>query len=284
MTIHGILEEKYFHGRLGPLKRAIFANAMKNVDVFHGVSTDILDHFIKAYPRAKARGSRCVVITNGIMTAPFAEPSPNAGRDLRELLKVEKDTFIFGFFGRFMPQKGFNYVIDAVECLKNADDRGKFVIMPVGSGDYEPHYRGQIEKRGLEPYFKFIPYKPDISWMMKGCDTVLMPSIWEAWGLLACEVLCAGVPLIATNCIGLREAVANTPAVVIPPHDHISLARAMQNVMHNPGLKAEFEDFRTEAAIRFDVRRSAEKLFALFAEICGRHAAAVPQPLLTPRE
>lgn len=44
-----------------------------------------------------------------------------------------------------------------------------------------------------------------------------MPSRWVAFGLLAVEALCAGTPLIASDCIGLREVVEDTPAVVVPP-------------------------------------------------------------------
>lgn len=267
MTIHGILEEKWLSGKLKRLKRTIFAWIITNVNVFHGVGDDILYHFSNKLPNV-ANKRRIVVIKNGIDPTPFMKDYPQAPEKLREKLRVDRETFVFGFFGRFMPQKGFEYVIESIKMIKKGHVHVPyFKVMAVGSGDYEKHYKKDIERAGLKEYFCFLPFCPNVAELMQGCDVILMPSIWEAYGLVSSEVLCCGIPIIATDCIGLREAVSNTPAIVIPSKNSDALARAMTEAVTDENLKEPFIAFRPTAAKRFDVKHSAEKLVALFDNI-----------------
>jgi hypothetical protein len=58
-----------------------------------------------------------------------------------------------------MPQKGFNYLIDAVDILRVEKKLDNLVFSAVGSGDYLKHYQQEINERSLEKYFIFIPFQ-----------------------------------------------------------------------------------------------------------------------------
>ena len=267
-TIHSILTDKYFQGKFGKFKRFIFKNSLKTVTVFHGVGNDILEYSKTLFPGLEKSRSKWVAIRSGIEPERFLNNSPEAGDRLRARLQYDNDTFIFGFFGRFEPEKGFNHIIDAVEILNKGSEQIKnLIVLAMSSGRYEKEYKADIESRGLTESFRFLPFVPDIADIMKGCDAILMPSTIEAWGLVACEALCSGIPLIATDCVGLRETIENTPTIRIHPHDSDALAKAMSLVISHPELKDKFKSFREEAARRYDVRRSAEKLIALFKNV-----------------
>lgn len=267
-TIHGILMEIYLQGKLGKLKRFIFRNSLKTVTVFHGVGNDILEYSKTLFPGLEKSRAKWVAIRSGIEPERFLNDLPGAGDRLRDRLQCNEDTFIFGFFGRFEPEKGFNYVIDAVEILKTREKHiKKIIVLAMSSGRFEKEYKADVERRGLAGSFRFLPFNPDIADIMKGCDAILMPSTIEAWGLVACEALCSGIPLIATDCVGLRETIENTPTIRIRSHDSKALADAMSLVISEPELRDKFTSFREEAARRFDVRNSAEKLIALFKDM-----------------
>ncbi len=269
LTIHGILEKKYIRGVVGRIKRLVLELAFQNITVFHGVGNDILAHFREEFPRLTRGRARWEVICNGIITSRFAQGAPGARENLKRQLTVAQDAVVFGFFGRFMPQKGFNYIIDAVDMLKNETE--SFLVMAVGSGDYQEMYRSEVERRGIQDFIRFLPFTRDISTLIKGCDAVLMPSIWEAYGLLAAEVLSAGIPLIASECIGLRETIKKTPSIRIPPHDSEALTRAMAQVTSEPDLVTRFRVFQLEAIKRFDVSKSAQAIAELFMEVGDRN-------------
>lgn len=273
LTIHGVLEEKRFRGWTGRLKRSVFEMAMRDVDVFVGVGKDILDHVKRALPRRQDAKTQWIVIRNGINPQPFLEESPNAREELRQSLRIDPATFVFGYFGRFMPEKGFGYIIESVKIIRDKQAAaGQFVVMAVGSGDYESEYKGQVKQAGMTEVFRFLPFQPTVVELMKGCDAVVAPSVWEAYPLLTSEVLCCGVPIIASDCLGLREATADTPAVQVPAADASALADAMTEAMADPHLKEAFLQFRSEAARRYDVKDSAQKLIALFDDLLQSRA------------
>jgi len=265
MTMHGVLEEKRFAGLLGGMKKWIFERLMKRVDVLVGVGDDILQHVRNGLPSLNDRDDRWVTIRNGIDPAPFLKDHPDARKNLRRSLDIPDDTFVFGYFGRFMPEKGFNFLLEAVrEIVENGPVPGRFVLMAVGSGDYESKYKADTTRYGLDNTVRFRPFEREVAALMQGCDCVVMPSIWEAYPLLTSEVLCCGIPIIATDCVGLREAVADTPAISVPAGDSPALAAAMTAAMSDPDLAAPFRAFRAEAGKRYDVRHAAEKLVELF--------------------
>ena len=105
---------------------------------------------------------------------------------------------------------------------------------------------------------------------MQGCDAVVMPSVWEAYPILTSEVMCCGVPIVATDCPGLREAVEQTPSVVVPSKDATALAGGMVRVMEEREIGDAARAFREAAAMRYDVRRAAEELTVLLREMVRR--------------
>jgi glycosyltransferase involved in cell wall biosynthesis len=88
----------------------------------------------------------------------------------------------------------------------------------------------------------------------------------EACGLLAMEAMCAGVPVLGSDCIGLREVLADTPSVMVPAADPKALAEALKAAIDTPCTQAA-RAFAPEARRRFDVRPRAGKLLALFDEL-----------------
>jgi glycosyltransferase involved in cell wall biosynthesis len=97
-------------------------------------------------------------------------------------------------------------------------------------------------------------------------DCLAIPSVWEAFGLLAAEALCLGVPVIASDCVGLREVVADSAARVFRTGDANELAQAIRQEMIDPS-GARARGFAPVAQRSFDIRRSATQLDQLFGEV-----------------
>lgn len=261
LTVHGILEEKYFKGRMSGLKMAAISRVIKGSDVVYGVSEDILAHLYEHVPGLDKAGCRKVVISNGIEVELFRAGLKHRG-DFKKNIGVPDGQFLFGFLGRFMQQKGFNYLIDAVSELELKGTPGDFRVLAVGSGDYLDWYKKQVSEKGLGHRFIFMPFQRELSEVYSAIDAVVMPSVWEASGLLAMEALCSGKPLIASDCIGLRETVRSTPALVFESGNAEALSERMRSLLKNP-MKEVFQGFKPDAMELYDVKKTAQKLGAL---------------------
>ena len=120
-----------------------------------------------------------------------------------------------------------------------------------------------IEQRGLAACFHMMQYTEDMPAMIKAMDMVVMPSLWESSGLLGMEALVAGVPIVASGCIGLREVLADSPAIMVPPADARALAQAIAAQMNTPD-KAVFRDYAETARQRYALQRPARALRELY--------------------
>lgn len=271
LSIHGVVEDQYVSGRMARIKAKFLAFMCRNVSVFHAVGNEILENVRATLPGCSQLPERWTAIPNGVESRRILE-TPSASRQalLSTLNCPPSVTFAFGFFGRFMPQKGFLFLIDAVATLAESLPSQTFVVLAFGSGDYEREYRSAVHRKGLGAWLRFIPHAADPIPAMKACDAVLMPSIWEAWSLVACEALCAGVPLIASTCVGLREVTAGTPALRIPPRDPAALADSMLAVMANSEARTDAIRYSEVACARFDVGVMRSGMLRLFGSLVPR--------------
>jgi glycosyltransferase involved in cell wall biosynthesis len=220
--------------------------------------------FLPSFPVAKL-----TVVPNGIDATPFAVAaerrrlSAPGGRE-------PGSPFTFAFLGRFMPQKGFDILIAAVaELVAHGNNGQAFRVLAMNRGDRIGNYRQEVRRRGLEGVVIFAGFRDGIADILVEADAVVMPSRWEAAGLVAMEALAAGCPLIASDCVGLREVIRYTPALVAKTEDSQSLAAQMRAAMESHAeLRRAFSEFAPEAQDRFDVRHSAttmERIFSTFA-------------------
>lgn len=265
VTIHGVVEPRYLNGRLSRLKHWVLGKILAGVTVIYGVSNDILEHVCNEFPSLKNNGPEKIVILNGIEPADF-DLVPVKLINIRKQFNITNNVFVFGFFGRFMPQKGFDLIIDSVSQIRKNNQHLKFAIVAVGSGDYIQEYQRNIKNNQLEHFFYFLPFQPMVHQLYKQVDAVLMPSRWEACPLLPMEVLCMGTPLIASNCIGLREITVNTPTITFESENLEQLIEKMHACMQNSTI-TEFQQFAPSARQMFDVSHSAKQLSGFIQEL-----------------
>lgn len=261
VTSHDVLNVEQFVGFPGWIKRVLLGSILRIAERIHSVSQDAQENLLSFFPRLKRQ--RCVVISNGIEVERFKGAT---AKDLRSEVKVG-NVFLIGFFGRFMGQKGFRYLVDAIEILvSEKSDFPQFLVLAFGWGGFVERELRDIKARGLDRYFRFMPFESNIAGAIKGVDVVVMPSLWEAYGLLAVETLACGTPLIATNCVGLREVVRNTPTLVVPVGSGAALADGLKSYMEG-GVQKKFREFVPTALKRYDVNKSVQRIESLYYNI-----------------
>jgi len=260
VTLHDVFQRSQFSGVSGVAKKQLIALGLMPIDVIQSVSHDAQENLLEFLPalRFKHKDSN-IVIPNGIESASFAIPQ---SRDIRAECGIQKDELVIGFFGRFMAQKGFRFLVQAVQkivterLLQPAP-----VVVAVGHGGFVREEQEYIRGLGLEGRFRFLPFVPDIGPTITGCDVVAMPSLWEACPLLPMESLCAGVPLIGSSCIGLREVLDGTPAQLVPPGDAEAIKDALLAFASDrEAIGRQAGDFAGAARMRYDVANTSKLL------------------------
>jgi glycosyltransferase involved in cell wall biosynthesis len=92
-------------------------------------------------------------------------------------------------------------------------------------------------------------------------DVLVIPSNGEACGLAAMEGLICGTPVIAFNCIGLREVLFKTPANLVVTGNVKQLTDCIVNTQKSYNkIKSMSLSYVEEAKKRFDSHKTAAKL------------------------
>ena len=256
LTCHDVFRVDQFTSRFGRVRRRILERLVARADVIQCPTEDARANVLSYLPLV-GRRARVRVVLHGIPVDRFRGIAVSRCRPAGS-------PCVFGFLGRMVPQKGFDVLIDAVELLARRWSGDRFEVRVISDGGFVRELRAAVETRQLDRYFRFTGFTREVTTVLGEIDCVLMPSRWEACGLLAMEALAAGCPLIASSCPGLREVISGTPALRVQPGDPISLASAMITVMRDIHRSlAAAAAYVAEASSRFDIRRAASELDAL---------------------
>jgi glycogen synthase len=109
------------------------------------------------------------------------------------------------FVGRLVYEKGVHDLLRAMSRLRRRHRGIRLVV--AGSGPHDEQLRAQARALRLGRSVKFAGYVPDLATLAAAADCVVVPSIYEPFGLVALEAAAAGTPLVVADVGGLREFV-----------------------------------------------------------------------------
>ncbi len=267
VTLHDVIvPQNDIPGRLRWFKKIAIGHITARARTIVAVSRDCAENHLAHFPQWRRGRCEVAVILNGIDVGRLRSAAAAVGRGtLRDDLGVADGVRLLGFFGRFMPQKGFFVLLDALRQLAGAGlgERVRLVATK------DPHgYRGEYIRTAerdpvLASMVKFVEPVQNIATVLPQVDVLVMPSLWEACPLLPMEAMVLGIPVVGSDCIGLREVLRETPSAAPRAGDPAALAAAIVEALE-PSVKKAAKDFASEAQKRFDIRRGAEALRGIY--------------------
>jgi glycogen synthase len=177
------------------------------------------------------------LVPNGIDIGQWLSPSPPSADD-REALVVA--------WGRIQYEKGFQVLTRAIGYLRHRLPQIRCVI--AGRGTYLAELQTQIDMEGVGDIVQLAGFVPDdeLRRLLQRTSCVVIPSLYEPFGIVALEGMAAGAPTIVARTGGLAEIVDGTGAgVLFEPGNHVALANCIADILAHPEVA---ETMRTKAA------------------------------------
>jgi glycogen(starch) synthase len=140
-------------------------------------------------------------------------------------------------WGRVQYEKGFQVLSRAMHALRGRVPDVHAVI--AGRGSYLPELQTQIDVEGVSDVISLPGFVPDaeLRQLAHRAGCVVIPSLYEPFGIVALEALAAGAPLVVARTGGLAELVIGTNAgVTFEPGNPDDLADAIEQVLTNDEL------------------------------------------------
>jgi len=138
--------------------------------------------------------------------------------------------------GRLVPQKGVEYLIKAVPLIAQRHRDAKFII--VGDGWLKSHleYLARSTEHGGKISFTGFISDSELAALLMSADVLVVPSIYEPFGIVAIEGMAAGVPVVATQIGGLSEIVEHDKTgILVYSRNPESIAWGVDRVLSDQG-------------------------------------------------
>jgi glycosyltransferase involved in cell wall biosynthesis len=122
---------------------------------------------------------------------------------IRQDLGVPADGRLLLFVGQLIRRKGIDLLIQADTGLPD-DIRRRLHVLLIGDGEDKATFEAQVQSTGAAHRFHFLP-NLDISLLpvyWAACDALVLPSRFDAWGVVVDEALTAGLPVLGTEACG----------------------------------------------------------------------------------
>lgn len=150
--------------------------------------------------------SPIAVIPTGIRTDVFARGD---GRAFRRRLGIPERAFVVGHVGRLAPEKNLGFLTEAVARFLQRRDDACFLL--VGAGPTGRDIRAQLEEVGLAERLiaTGVLQQPALAAAYRAMDVFAFASRTETQGMVLCEAMAAGVPVVALEATGADELVVD---------------------------------------------------------------------------
>ena len=168
------------------------------------------------------------------------------------------------YVGRFAAQKGIKF---ALEALSRTNISLTFRL--IGSYDKSP-YENFLQEY---PQFNYLGAKPmsELVEYMAASDIMVVPSLYEPFGLVVLEGMAAGCCMLVSAVGGPGELVENgVNGLKVPPGDAYVILEAFEELAGNRKLIKEIGETNRKIGLRNSWEKTAEKLSHVILEIVPR--------------
>jgi glycosyltransferase involved in cell wall biosynthesis len=252
-----------------PLKVHLLRRAYRQADRVIAVSQALRRAAIAYYGLAE---DRVLAVANPLDSERIDRLAASADPPL------EPDRFHVVAAGRLQEQKGFRYLIAAVDRLVRTDGCRSVLLRILGTGSQEGALRADVASRGLAPYVRFEGYVSNPFGYFRKAHLFCLSSIYEGMPNVLLEAMLCRTPLVATDCpTGPREILAGGRfGRLVPPADADRLADAIRDAIERPeAWRAVAEAGRKHVLEHHGLPSAARQLEELL--LSARHGAP-PRP------
>lgn len=204
--------------------------------------------------------------SNGIDLKRFNPNQINAAdsADLKKQLGYTETHFVFGFVGRLIDRKGIKELYEAFANLYRENDKLKLLIVgPVEESQISD--LSLINNMQQHPGILLVGTQSNVPLYLSVMDVFCLPAWWEGFGNVSVQAAAMGLPVIATDVTGSKDAVSKDfNGLLISPKSVSALQHAMQFLHEDEQKRQELGRNGLVWATNFDSKMIWDSMHQLY--------------------
>lgn len=216
--------------------------------------------------------SKTICVYNGFDDSKFY---PRTGLDRASVLRdlgvdLPADTkSVVVYAGRMAPHKGVTDLLQAIQFLRHGGQLLQTHFVLAGNGQKQEEYIGFAEQLGLQGAVTFIGQRnhDELALLFNVADLGVIPSLHEAFGIIALEITGSGTPIVASDVGGLGTIVTEEMGRKVQPGDVSELAATIYYMLQTEAKKRLGADASKYIHGRFPWSICGEKVRQILNEV-----------------
>jgi glycosyltransferase involved in cell wall biosynthesis len=205
---------------------------------------------------------------NGVATP---ETLPERGK-FRADHGISQDTKLVLFLGRLSAKKSPELLLEAFSMLPASPAASRVQLAFAGPDESGMLARlsQMAERLGVASRVLFCgPLFDRAKWeAYRDADVFVLPSQNENFGNTAAEAAAVGTPVVVTEGCGIAPLLTGVAGLVVP-HKAEAIAQAIERLLTEPGLRAQFAAGSKQATLRLGWEEPAQEMEALYRQLVG---------------
>lgn len=211
------------------------------------VSNVVKDQFIKKYDIDRRK---VIVRYNPIDSIEIINKSKEPIFDY-----IEKNKFTICSVGRLNAQKAFDRLLRIHKKL--VEEGLKHDLWIIGEGTSKVQLEKYIADNNLEFSCKLLGYKRNPYNYFKQADLFVCSSIAEGFSTVASEAIVLGLPIVTTDCSGMKELLGyNNDYGIVTENDEDKLYEGIRTILSNKNLYDYYKARIIERKELFNLNKS----------------------------
>ena len=189
---------------------------------------------------------------------------------LRHEYVDEDDDFLIGLFGRIDAYKGQHLLIKAIKLAHGKSYPFKAVIVGHAMEDsYLEELKELVASLKMEKYIIFTGFVNNPRELMQACDTVVLTTVEETFGLVLIEAMSVGIPVIGSNRGGVPEIIEHKQSGLLFESESVaSLLDNLETMYHNKKIRLRcIENGEIKAKETFNYEQHIKNVSQLLEKI-----------------
>jgi len=219
----------------------------------------------------KAGHGHCTIFNAVDLKAIVAASESSYKSEIRNRYGIASG-LIIGCVARLRVEKGQKTLIEAFAEVVNTIPAVQLLM--IGDGPDKSELLRLTEVLGVSQNVIWLgrQNQADVYKLYSVMDMVVVPSLFEGFGLTAAEAMAAGLPVIASDIDGLAEVVLDGESgILFPAGNSRALAAPLILLLNNPQLAKQFgKNGQARVGKYFMLEQFSESMLALYGQYIGK--------------
>lgn len=169
------------------------------------------------------------------------------------------------FVGTLEPRKNLANLLMAYSKLPDSTKKKAMLLIAGGTGWGDVDLQNMIKNLSLTSYVRILGYvdEPTLAALYTHARFLVMPSLYEGFGLPLVEAMACGIPVLTSNNSSMIEITGNA-GILVDPLDKDSIKQGLIQLINDDKLRDTLALNAKDNVSRYNWQLSANQLFNVF--------------------